>query len=68
MGDQELADLILSDLIPAQACVLAVASCPGMTDVLIAAFSGHTGARQPSPSPTLPDRRQGAGDHWLLAP
>ncbi|MFJ8510181.1 hypothetical protein [Streptomyces avermitilis] len=37
--DQELADLIRSGLTPAQACVLAVASCPGVTDVLIAASS-----------------------------
>ncbi|MEW2400313.1 aldo/keto reductase [Streptomyces sp. NPDC046862] len=35
--DQELADLIRPGLTPAQACVLAVASCPGVTDVLIAA-------------------------------
>jgi aryl-alcohol dehydrogenase-like predicted oxidoreductase len=37
--DQELADLIRPGLTPAQACVLAVASCPGVTDVLIAASS-----------------------------
>lgn len=37
--DQELADLIRPGLPPAQACVLAVASCPGVTDVLIAASS-----------------------------
>ncbi|MFJ8095932.1 hypothetical protein [Streptomyces griseofuscus] len=43
-GDQELADLIRPDPIPAQACVLAVASCPEVTDVLIAAFS----ARRPT--------------------
>jgi aryl-alcohol dehydrogenase-like predicted oxidoreductase len=35
--DQELADLIRPGLTPAQACVLTVASCPGVTDVLIAA-------------------------------
>ncbi|MDX3528210.1 aldo/keto reductase [Streptomyces sp. ID05-39B] len=39
MVDQELADLIRPGLTPAQACVLAVASCPGVTDVLIAASS-----------------------------
>ncbi|AIS02551.1 aldo/keto reductase [Streptomyces glaucescens] len=37
--DQELADLIRPGLTPAQACVLAVASCPGVTDVLLAASS-----------------------------
>ncbi|WP_176741266.1 hypothetical protein [Streptomyces sp. LUP30] len=37
MVDQELADLIRPGLTPAQACVLAVASCPGVTDVLVAA-------------------------------
>lgn len=37
MVDQELADLIRPGLTPAQACVLAVASCPGVTDVLLAA-------------------------------
>nr|WP_206315938.1 aldo/keto reductase [Streptomyces sp. C1-2] len=37
MVDQELADLIRPELTPAQACVLAVASCPGVTDVLLAA-------------------------------
>ncbi|MFM9584158.1 aldo/keto reductase [Streptomyces caniscabiei] len=39
MVDQELADLIRPGLTSAQACVLAVASCPGVTDVLIAASS-----------------------------
>ncbi|SOE25125.1 aldo/keto reductase [Streptomyces sp. OK228] len=39
MVDQELADLIRPGLTPAQACVLAVASCPGVTNVLIAASS-----------------------------
>ncbi|MFE4415463.1 aldo/keto reductase [Streptomyces sp. NPDC056821] len=39
MVDQELADLIRPGLTPAQACVLAVASCPGVTHVLIAASS-----------------------------
>ena len=39
MVDQELADLIRLGLTPAQACVLAVASCPGVTDVLITASS-----------------------------
>ncbi|MFH9016377.1 aldo/keto reductase [Streptomyces sp. NPDC017943] len=39
MVGQELADLIRPGLTPAQACVLAVASCPGVTDVLIAASS-----------------------------
>ncbi|MFF2134095.1 hypothetical protein ACFVW1_54110, partial [Streptomyces olivochromogenes] len=33
MVGQELADLIRPGLTPAQACVLAVASCPGVTDV-----------------------------------
>ncbi|MFJ7146727.1 aldo/keto reductase [Streptomyces sp. NPDC100445] len=37
MVDQELADLIRPGLPPAQACVLAVASCPGVTNVLLAA-------------------------------
>lgn len=37
MVDQELADLIRPGLTSAQACVLAVASCPGVTDVLLAA-------------------------------
>ncbi|MFE3328836.1 aldo/keto reductase [Streptomyces sp. NPDC059176] len=37
MVDQELADFIRPGLTPAQACVLAVASCPGVTDVLLAA-------------------------------
>jgi aryl-alcohol dehydrogenase-like predicted oxidoreductase len=37
--DQELADLIRPGLTPAQACVLAVASCPGVTDLLLAASS-----------------------------
>ncbi|MEU6353153.1 aldo/keto reductase [Streptomyces sp. NPDC047072] len=37
MVDQELADLIRPGLAPAQACVLAVASCPGVTNVLLAA-------------------------------
>ncbi|MGA5509464.1 hypothetical protein [Streptomyces umbrinus] len=37
--DQELDDLIRPGLTPAQACVLAVASCPGVTDLLIAASS-----------------------------
>ncbi|MFI8169838.1 aldo/keto reductase [Streptomyces sp. NPDC085931] len=39
MADQELADLIQPGLTPAQACLLTVASCPGVTDVLIAASS-----------------------------
>jgi aryl-alcohol dehydrogenase-like predicted oxidoreductase len=39
MVDQELADLVRPGLTPAQACVLAVASCPGVTDVLLAASS-----------------------------
>ncbi|MEU0060859.1 hypothetical protein [Streptomyces sp. NPDC006334] len=37
MVGKELADLIRPGLTPAQACVLAVASCPGVTDVLLAA-------------------------------
>ncbi|MFC8412627.1 MULTISPECIES: aldo/keto reductase [Streptomyces] len=37
MVDQELADLIRPGLTPAQACVLSIASCPGVTDVLLAA-------------------------------
>ncbi|MFJ2736076.1 aldo/keto reductase [Streptomyces sp. NPDC087317] len=37
MVDQELADLIRPGLTPAQACILAVASCPGVTNVLLAA-------------------------------
>ena len=37
MVGQELADLIRPGLTPAQACVLTVASCPGVTDVLLAA-------------------------------
>ncbi|MEU4490189.1 aldo/keto reductase [Streptomyces purpurascens] len=39
MVDQELTDLIRPGLTPAQACILAVASCPGVTDVLTAASS-----------------------------
>jgi hypothetical protein len=39
MVDQQLAGLIRPGLTPAQACVLTVASCPGVTDVLIAASS-----------------------------
>ncbi|MET9522217.1 hypothetical protein [Streptomyces coeruleorubidus] len=39
MVDQELADLIRPGLTPAQARVLTVASCPGVTDVLISASS-----------------------------
>ncbi|MFJ8941093.1 aldo/keto reductase [Streptomyces sp. NPDC102365] len=37
MVDQELADLIRPGLTPAQACILAVASCLGVTNVLLAA-------------------------------
>ncbi|MGW1533854.1 aldo/keto reductase [Streptomyces aureus] len=37
--DQELADLVQPGLTPAQACILATASCPGVTDVLVAASS-----------------------------
>ncbi|MER7178547.1 aldo/keto reductase [Streptomyces hyaluromycini] len=37
--DQDLADLIRPGLTPAQACILATASCPGVTDVLVAASS-----------------------------
>ncbi|MGW4735149.1 aldo/keto reductase [Streptomyces shenzhenensis] len=37
MVDQELAGLIRPGLTPAQACLLAVVSCPGATDVLLAA-------------------------------
>ncbi|MEU0111498.1 hypothetical protein ABZ313_39975 [Streptomyces sp. NPDC006251] len=39
MVDQELADLIGPGLTAAQACILAVASCPGVTDILLAASS-----------------------------
>ncbi|WP_432158201.1 aldo/keto reductase [Streptomyces sp. bgisy153] len=39
MVDQELADLIRPGLTPAQACILAAASCPGVTQVLLAASS-----------------------------
>jgi len=39
MVDQELADLIRPGLTPAQACILAAASCPGVTQVLMAASS-----------------------------
>ncbi|MFC9131834.1 aldo/keto reductase [Streptomyces sp. NPDC057099] len=39
MVDRELADLIRPGLTPAQAGVLAVASCPGVTTVLLAASS-----------------------------
>jgi hypothetical protein len=35
--DRELAHLIRPGLTPAQACVLAVASCPGVTNVLLTA-------------------------------
>ncbi|MCX4429687.1 hypothetical protein [Streptomyces mirabilis] len=37
MVGQELADFIRPGLTPAQACVLAVASCPGVRNVLLAA-------------------------------
>ncbi|MFD7608602.1 hypothetical protein ACFWAN_51180 [Streptomyces mirabilis] len=37
MVGQELADLMRPGLAPAQACILAVASCPGVTNVLLAA-------------------------------
>ncbi|MFF3578069.1 hypothetical protein [Streptomyces mirabilis] len=37
MVGQELADLVRRGLSPAQACVLTVGSCPGVTDVLLAA-------------------------------
>lgn len=39
MVDQELVDLIRPGLTPAQACILAAASCPGVTQVLVAASS-----------------------------
>ncbi|QDN84416.1 aldo/keto reductase [Streptomyces sp. RLB3-6] len=39
MVDQELVDLIRPGLTPAQACILAAASCPGVTQVLMAASS-----------------------------
>ncbi|MFF8717144.1 aldo/keto reductase [Streptomyces sp. NPDC015184] len=39
MVDQELTDLIRPGLTPAQACTLTAASCPGVTDVLLAASS-----------------------------
>ncbi|MFC9680375.1 aldo/keto reductase, partial [Streptomyces sp. NPDC056948] len=39
MVDQELADLIRPGLTSSQACILAVASCPGVTNVLLAASS-----------------------------
>ncbi|MFH8699002.1 aldo/keto reductase [Streptomyces chartreusis] len=37
MVDQELIDLVRPGLTPAQACILAAASCPGVTQVLVAA-------------------------------
>ncbi|MFD4412452.1 aldo/keto reductase [Streptomyces sp. NPDC058475] len=39
MVDQELVDLVRPGLTPAQACILAAASCPGVTQVLVAASS-----------------------------
>ncbi|MCX4500882.1 aldo/keto reductase [Streptomyces sp. NBC_01728] len=39
MVEQELVDLIRPGLTPAQACILAAASCPGVTQVLVAASS-----------------------------
>ncbi|MCX4411609.1 aldo/keto reductase [Streptomyces sp. NBC_01764] len=39
MVDRELVDLIRPGLTPAQACILAAASCPGVTQVLVAASS-----------------------------
>ncbi|MGW2721625.1 hypothetical protein [Streptomyces sp. NPDC001492] len=38
MVDQELADLIRPGQDPARGCVLVGASCPGVTDVLLAAY------------------------------
>ncbi|MDG9709639.1 aldo/keto reductase [Streptomyces sp. DH10] len=39
MVDQELVDLIRPGLTPAQVCILTAASCPGVTQVLVAASS-----------------------------
>ncbi|MFI2764867.1 aldo/keto reductase [Streptomyces echinatus] len=39
MVGKELVDLIRPGLTPAQACLLATASCPGVTDVLVSASS-----------------------------
>ncbi|MEV7069167.1 hypothetical protein AB0N97_41430 [Streptomyces collinus] len=54
MVDQELADLIRPGLTPAQACLLTVASCPGVTDVLIAASSTPHWRDAATPSPNPP--------------
>lgn len=39
MVDQELVEMIRPALTPAQACILTAASCPGVTQVLVAASS-----------------------------
>ncbi|MEV5339448.1 hypothetical protein AB0K93_13305 [Streptomyces sp. NPDC052676] len=54
MVDQELADLIRPGLTRAQACILAAASCPGVTHVLLTASVRHTGRRPPTRSPSPP--------------
>ncbi|MFJ1831396.1 transposase family protein [Streptomyces sp. NPDC088178] len=54
MVDQELADLIRPGLTPAQACILAVASCPGVTTSFSPPPVRHTGRRRPTPSPNPP--------------
>jgi hypothetical protein len=51
MVDQELANLIRPGLTLAQACVLAVAPCPGVTDVLLAASGAPHWEEAPKPSP-----------------
>ncbi|MCX5269398.1 hypothetical protein [Streptomyces sp. NBC_00199] len=62
MVDRELADLIRPGLAPAQACVLSVASCPGVADVLLAT-SGAPHWRQAAdaivqPAPTAAKLRE----------
>ncbi|MFE7838720.1 hypothetical protein ACFU53_22510 [Streptomyces sp. NPDC057474] len=49
MVGQELADLIRPGLTPAQACVLSVASCPGVTTSFWPPLVRHTGVRRLTP-------------------
>lgn len=60
LAGRELADLIDSDLTVAQCCLLATASCPGVTDVLLAASTSEHWAQASAavshpalPHPTL---------------
>jgi aryl-alcohol dehydrogenase-like predicted oxidoreductase len=70
MVDQELADVIRPGLTPAQACVLTVASCPGVTDVLIAASSTPhwRDAAEVVAQPSLTDAKLREITHVLASP